>query len=86
VGWIKMSASRRRVGCAAIPEFMDMKSMIARSQASDVRMDAYSVGDLGKRNGAADLVARGGVKHRDSLRGSRRFFCRRLGLCAEACH
>jgi hypothetical protein len=82
--WIKMSASGTRIGCAAITELMDMKSMIARSQAGDFRPDLHPIGLFGEGNRTADLAACGGMKHRDSFQGSRRFFRRGLGLRAEA--
>ena len=80
VGRIKMGASRTRIGCAAITELMDMKSMIARSQAGDFRVDLYPIGLFGESNRAPDFAARGGMKHRDSFQGCRRFFCRSLGM------
>jgi hypothetical protein len=84
VGWIKMSASRTRIGCAAIAELMDMKTMIARGEASDFRPDLYPVGHFGKRDSAGHFVACGRVQHRNGFQGSGRFFSRRLGLRGEA--
>ena len=55
VGRIKMSASRTRIGCAAIAKLMDMKTMIARSQAGDFRPNLYPIGHFGESNGAARL-------------------------------
>jgi hypothetical protein len=83
VGGIKMSTSRTGIGCAAITELMDMKSMIARSQAGDFRPDLHPIGLFGEGNRTADFTACGGMKHRDSFQGSRWFFRRCLGLRAE---
>ena len=41
LGRIKVSAGGSSIGCAAIAELMDMKTMIARSQAGDFRPDLY---------------------------------------------
>jgi len=67
VGWIKMSASGSRIGCAAIAEFMDMKAMISRGQARDLCIDLHAIGNFGKRDSAAQFVAAGGMKHRNRL-------------------
>ena len=67
VGWIKMRASGSRIGCAAIAEFMDMKAMISRGQARDLCMDLHAIGNFGKRDGAAQFVGSGRMKHRNRL-------------------
>src|SRR6476660_10565097 len=67
VGWIKMSAGRTQIGRAAIAEFMDVKTMVPRSQARDLCIHLHAISDLGKRDGAAHLVATGGMKHRNRL-------------------
>lgn len=79
IGWIKMSTSRARIGCAAIAELMDMKTMIAGSQASDFRPNLYAIGHFYEGNSTTDFVACGRMKHRDSFQGRRR-----LGLRVEA--
>src|SRR5207249_10702703 len=83
VGRIKMSTSRTRIGCAAIAELMDMKPMIARSQAGDLRSNPYAIGLFGQGNRTAYFAASGGMKHRHGFQGRRRFFRRRLGPCGE---
>src|SRR5207249_10002538 len=83
VGRIKMSTSRTRIGCAAIAELMDMKPMIARSQAGDLRPTPYAIGLVGQGNRTADSTASGGKKHRHGFQGRRRLFHRRLGPCGE---
>src|SRR5205085_12479871 len=83
-GWIKMSASRTRIGCAAIAEFMDMKAMVARSKATDFGPDLHAIGHFGECNSAAHLVSRGRMKHRNGFQRFGRFSLRRLGLRGEA--
>ena len=82
--WIKMSASRIRIWRGAIAKLMDMKAMIAGSQAVDFRPDLHPIGRFGERYGAAHFVSRGRVKHRDRFQGSGRFFFWRLSLRSEA--
>ena len=79
-----MSASRTGIGCAAITELMDMKSVIARRQAGDFRADLHPIGLFGKGNRTANFTASGGMKYRDSFQRCRWFFCRSLGMRAEA--
>jgi len=67
VGWIKMSASGTEIGRAAIAKLMDMKAMIAGSQSGYLCLDLHAIGDLGKRDSAANFVASGGMKHRNRL-------------------
>src|SRR5204863_7383051 len=43
VGRIKMSTSRTCIGCAAIDELMDMKSMITMSKSSHLRTNLYTI-------------------------------------------
>ena len=83
LGRIKVSAGGSGIGCTAIAELMDMKTMIARSQAGDFRPNPYAIGLFGEGNSTTDLVACSRMKHRDSFQGSRWFFRRRLGLRAE---
>src|SRR5947207_193207 len=59
------AAGRTQVGCAAIAEFMNMKTMIAGCQAGDLCLHLYAIGDFGKCDRAAHLVAAGGMKHRN---------------------
>ena len=63
VAGIEMRASRAGIGCAAIAKLMDMKTVFARRQAGDFRVDLHAISDRRERNGAADFVARGGVQH-----------------------
>ena len=65
--WIKVSAGRVGIGCAAIAELMDVKSVLARSEARDFRMDLHSVGNFNECDRAANLVALGGMKHSDGF-------------------
>lgn len=67
VGWIKMSAGGTGIGRTAIAEFMDMKAMIAGSQARYLCLDLHAIGNLGKRDRAAHFVASSGMKHRNCL-------------------
>jgi hypothetical protein len=62
-----MSARRTGIGGAAIPEFMDMKAMIPRSQACELCLDLHAIGYFGERDSAAQFVAAGGMKHRNRL-------------------
>ena len=62
LGRIKVSAGGSGIGCTAIAELMDMKTMIARSQAGDIRLNLDSVGDLSEGDSSAHFVARGGMK------------------------
>ena len=57
LGWIKVCASRSGVGCAAIAKLMNMKAMIAGSQAGDFRPDLYPIGLFGERNRTRDFTA-----------------------------
>lgn len=65
VSWIKMSAGRSGVCRAAIAEFMNMKTMVAGSQACKVCMNLHAIGLFGEGNRTADFVARCGMKHGD---------------------
>src|SRR4030095_5499528 len=65
VSWIKMSAGRSGVCRATIAEFMNVKTMIAGSQACKVRVNLHAIGLFGEGNRAADFVARCGMKHGD---------------------
>ena len=67
VGWIKMSTGRSGVCGAAIAEFMNVKTMVAGSQACQVRMNLHAIGLFGEGNRAADFVTRCGMKHGDRL-------------------
>ena len=67
VGWIKMTAGGSRVCRAAIAEFMNVKAMVAGSQACYLCMDLHAIGYFDECDGAAYLVPRGGVKHRDGF-------------------
>ena len=64
IGRIKMSTSGTCIGCAAIAELVDMKTMIARSQAGDLRPNPYAIGLFSEGNRTADFAACGGMKHR----------------------
>ena len=75
LGRIKVSAGGSSIGCAAIAELMDMKTMIARTQAGDFRPDLHSIGHFCEYNSTTHFVACSGMKHRDGLQGRRRFFC-----------
>src|SRR5882757_2251453 len=83
LGWIKVTTGRSGVGCTAIAELMDMKAMIAGSQAGDFRPDLYAIGLFSESNRTADFTACGGMKHCDGFQGCRGFFRRCLGLRAE---
>ena len=63
IGGIKMRACGTAIGCAAIAEFMDMKTMFTRCQAGDLRVDLHAIGDWSECDGAGDFVPCGGVKH-----------------------
>ena len=52
---------------AAIAEFMNVKAMIAGSQARYLCLDLHAIGNLGKRDRAAHFVASSGMKHRNCL-------------------
>ena len=67
VGWIKMSARGTGIARAAIAKFMNMKAMIAGSQARYLCLDLHAIGNLGKRDRAAHFVASSGMKHRNCL-------------------
>ena len=67
VSWIKMTAGGSRVCRAAIAEFMNVKAMVAGSQACYLCMDLHAIGNFGERNGAAHLAAGCGMKHRDGF-------------------
>ena len=78
VRWIKMSAGRTRIGCAAIAKFMDMKPMFARSKATDFRVDLNPVRNFGERDRAANVVTLRWVEHGDCFQRGGRFFFRHL--------
>src|SRR5262245_13069120 len=65
--WIKMSAGGTQIGRAAIAEFMNVKTMVPRSQARDLYLDLYAICDFSKRDGAAHFVVAGGMKHCNRL-------------------
>src|SRR5207248_5276883 len=83
LGWIKVTARRSGVGCAAIAELMDVKTMIAGSQTGNFGPDLYPIGLFSESNRTGDFAACSGMKHRDSFQGCRGFFRRCLGLRAE---
>ena len=58
-----MSSGRTRIGRAAIAELMYMKTMLARTQAGDFRLNLHSVGDFSERDGAGNVVALGRMEH-----------------------
>ena len=66
IGGIEMRARGTRIGCTAIAKFMDMKAVLTRRQARDLRVDLHAVGDWREGNGAADFIACGGMQHRDA--------------------
>src|SRR6476659_9351819 len=84
VRWIKMSAGRSGVCRTAVAEFMNVKAMVAGSQACKVCMNLHAIGLFGEDNRTADFVARRGMKHGDRLYWRRRFFLR-LRLYTETC-
>ncbi len=63
VCWIEMGAGGTRVGRAAIAKFVDMKAVVAGSQACNFHLDLHSVGDFYEGNFTADFVACSGMKH-----------------------
>jgi hypothetical protein len=65
--WIKMSAGGTRIRRAAIAEFMDVKTMIARRESCYLCLNLHAIGNFGERNGTAHLAAGCGMKHRDGL-------------------
>src|SRR5206468_674173 len=75
---IEMSASRGEIRRTAITEFVDMKAVFAGTQTRDFRLHLHSIGYFSERDRAAHIVARGGMKHSDSLQWRRRFWFRRL--------
>ncbi len=67
VGWIEMSTGRGGIARAAIAEFMNVKTMLARSQAGDIRLNLDSVGDFSEGDSSAHFVARGGMELGDGF-------------------
>ena len=63
VAWIEMGASRAGIGCAAIAKFVDMKTVFARRQPRNFRVDLHAISNRSECNRAANFVARGGMQH-----------------------
>ena len=55
------------VGCAAIAEFMDVKTVLARRQTSDFCVNLHAVSNRRECDSTADLIARGGMQHRNAF-------------------
>ena len=66
VGGIEMRARGTRIGCTAIAKFMDMKAVLTRRQARDLRVDLHAIRDWRECDGTADFIACGGMQHRDA--------------------
>src|SRR4030095_5282330 len=67
VGGIEMRACGTCIGCAAIAKFMYMKAVLARRQASDLRVNLHAIGDWRERGGGTNFAACGGMQHTDAL-------------------
>src|SRR5262249_38381885 len=67
VGGIEMRACGAGIGSAAIAEFMDVKPVFTRRQTCDLCMDLHATGDRRKCDGAADIIACGGMQHRNAF-------------------
>src|SRR4029077_12081715 len=63
VGGIDTRACGTVIGCAAVAKFMYVKAVLTGRQPSDLRVDLHAVGDWRECEGAADLVACGGMQH-----------------------
>src|SRR6266478_1827865 len=83
--WIKMSAGGTHIRRAAVAKFMNVKTMIARCESCYLCLNLHSIGNFGEGNGTAHLTAGCGMKHRDGLQRSGRFFCGCLRLRGETC-
>ena len=64
---IEMRARGTCIGCAAIAEFMYVKAVLSGRQARNLCVHLHAVGDWRECDGAADLVACGGMQHRDAF-------------------
>ena len=67
VSGIEMAACGTRVSCAAISELVDVKAVLPRREAGDLRVDPDTIGDRGKRDGAGHFIPGGGMQRRDGL-------------------
>jgi hypothetical protein len=65
VSGIKMSACRCGFGIGTITELVNMKSMFARSESSDVSDNFHVIAGRGESDGAGDIAARSRVKDSD---------------------
>src|SRR6478672_4169317 len=63
IGGIEMRTCGTGIGCAAVAKFMYVKAVLTGRQARDLRVDLHTVGDRRECDGAADLVACGGMQH-----------------------
>ena len=64
---IEMRACGTCIGCAAIAKFMDMKTVLARRQACDLRVHLHAIRDWRECDGAADFIACGGMQYRNAF-------------------
>ena len=67
VGWIEVRARGTCIGCAAIAEFMDVKTVFTGRQTSDFCVDLHAVSDRRECDYAGDFIARGGMQHRNAF-------------------
>ena len=67
IGGIEMRACGTGIGCAAVAKFMYVKAVLTGSQARDLRVDLHAIGDRRECDGAADLIACGGMQHRNAF-------------------
>ena len=64
---IEMCACGTGVGCAAIAKFMDMKAVLTRRQARDLRVDLHSIAGRNERDRAADFIPCGRMQYGDAF-------------------
>lgn len=67
VGGIEMRACGTGIGCAAVAEFMYVKAVLTGRQPRDLRVDLHTIGDRRECDGAADLIACGGMQYRNAF-------------------
>ena len=63
VGGIEMRARGTGITCTAIAKFMDMKPVLTRRQARDLRVNLHALGDWRECNSAADFIACTGMQY-----------------------
>ena len=67
IGGIEMRACGTCIGCAAVAKLMYVKAVLTGRQPRDLRVNLHTIGDRRECDGAADLIACGGMQYRNAF-------------------